>query len=112
MTRLASAVRVAALRRLAEAEGGFGMVLKAGESQAGPILVVLLERGGDPRILDRQMDEGGRYRWAWTGPAAADNREEIERFLEKRIRIDPDCWLVELDVARAERFVAEMNAVD
>ena len=37
--------------------------------------------------------------------------EEFKTFLERRRKFDPDLWILELDIASAERFAAEMNAV-
>jgi hypothetical protein len=42
-------------------------------------------------------------------------KKKPEKFLQSRSiarrkeRFDPDIWLIELDVASAERFAAEMN---
>ena len=40
-----------------------------------------------------------------------ENEEQFQRFLERRRKYDPDLWILELDIASAERFAAEMNAV-
>lgn len=105
-------MRASALLRLAEAEGGFGMVLQKGESERGPIVVILLEKGGNPTILERILQPDGNYAWGKSGPPDAANPEMLQKFLDRRRKYDPDLWLIELDIASAERFAAEMNAVD
>lgn len=109
--RLASALLVNALLRLAGREGGFGAVLAKGDPEAGAVTVILAERGERRMILERSLGRDGRYGWHEAGTRAAGSEEEFAGFLEKRRRFDPDLWLVELDVASAERFADEMTAV-
>lgn len=106
--RLGSAVLVNALLRLAGREGGFGAVLRKGDANAGAVTVVLAERGERRMVLERVVQPDGRYAWQDVGNRAAANEEEFQRFLERRRRFDPDLWLVELDIASAERFADEM----
>jgi hypothetical protein len=107
--RLLSSVTATALMRRAESEGGFAAVLAKGDPHAGSILVILAEKGRIVRILERALQGDGRYKWQDTGSQALANTEETERFLRRRREFDPDMWLIELDVASAERFAAEMN---
>ena len=106
--RLGSSVLVHALLRLAERDGGFGAVLAKGDANAGAVTVILAERGERRMILERVMQADGRYGWQEVGNRAAANEEEFQKFLERRRRFDPDLWLVELDIASAERFADEM----
>ncbi len=109
--RLASSVVVSALLRLAEREGGFATVVAKGDSTAGAILILLAERGQRVQVLERLLQPDGSYRW--DAPiAAAQNEAELDRFLERRRRFDPDSWIVELDIASAERFTDEIRALD
>ena len=107
--RLASHVLVSALLRRAEAEGGFGAVLARGDATAGAVMVILAERGERIALLERLLQPDGSYAWQDTGRAAA-GEAEFKALLARRRRNDPDLWLIELDVASAERFAAEMNA--
>jgi len=107
--RLISSVMVGALIRRAESEGGFAAVLAKGDPHAGSILVILAEKGRKVRILERALQASGRYSWQDTGSQALANTEETEKFLRRRREFDRDMWLIELDIASAERFAAEMN---
>jgi hypothetical protein len=49
----------------------------------------------------------GTYRWERVGPAESDGSTELRDFLARLARFDADSWLVELDVAQPERFIAE-----
>jgi hypothetical protein len=107
--RLQSSILVNALQRRAESRGGFAAVIAKGDPTAGAVLVILAERGEKIRILERLLEGGDRYIWQDVGQQALANEEEFQKFLAKRRRFDPDIWLIELDVASAERFAAEMN---
>jgi len=110
--RLASSVLAGALIRKAEAEGGFATVLAKGDPTAGSILVILLERGTNPRLFERLLQPDGRYAWREGESQRIEKSSEVPEFIARRRRFDPDSWLIELDVPSAERFAAEMNAVD
>jgi hypothetical protein len=98
-----------ALIRRAEAEGGFGAVLAKGDATAGSIVVVLLEKGENPRIFERILQSDGHY--GWTAATRSDGTaEEVPTFIARRRRFDPDLWVLELDVPSAERFADQMNA--
>lgn len=108
--RLASSVLVAALLRRASEEGGFGAVLAKGDPTAGAIAVILAERGKKACFLERLLGPGGHYAWQQAGQSL-ENEELFSEFLKRRRRNDPDLWILELDIASAERFAAEMNSV-
>lgn len=108
--RLASSVLVGALVRRAQAEGGFAAVLAKGDPTSGAIGVILAEKGRKACFLERLLQPDGRYAWQ---PARqeVENDREFEEFLERRRKFDPDIWILELDIASAERFAAEMNLI-
>jgi len=108
--RLTSAMIVSALLRLTERESGFGTVIARGDESAGAIIILLAERGRRVGVLERLLGPHGNY--AWMESIAAQNEAEIDKFLEKRRRFDPDLWVIELDTASAERFAAEIIALD
>jgi len=108
--RLASHVLVKALQRKAESEGGFAAVLARGDANSGSILVILAEKGRKVRILERLLTPTGGYAWTDVGGQALADEEQFGKFLRRRRDFDPDIWLIELDIASAERFAAEMNS--
>ena len=57
--------------------------------------------------LERTLSLDGLYRWARSGPAESASSQEIDEFLRKRARFDEDSWVIELDIAEPERFIAE-----
>jgi hypothetical protein len=110
--RIAASVLASALIRKAEGDGGFGAVLAKGDTTAGSILVILLERGGNPRLFERLLQPDGLYAWKEGGSQSLGNPGEVPGFIARRRRFDPDLWVIELDIPSAERFAAEMNAFD
>ncbi|MDQ8757017.1 DUF1491 family protein [Sphingosinicella sp. LHD-64] len=109
--RVASAVLASALIRRAEAEGGFGVVVAKGDETAGAIAVILAEKGRKACLLERALQPDGRYAWQ-ASSQDVEKAEEFERLLKRKRSFDPDLWIVELDIASAERFAAEMSAFD
>lgn len=108
--RLASSMLVTALIRRAEAQGGFGAVLAKGDATAGSIIVVLLEKGENPRIFERILQADGLYGWTDSANRPGGKAEEVPDFIARRRRFDPDLWVLELDIPSVERFADEMNA--
>jgi len=109
MPRLTSAVLATALLRRAEQIGGFGVVLAKGDAMAGAIAVILAEKGRKACFLERRLQADGSYSWQ-ASRQDVENEQDFNSFLERRRKSDPDLWILELDIASAERFAAEMNA--
>lgn len=103
--RLSAHVEVSALIRRAQAEGGFAAVLRKGEPEAGTILVVLTEKGANPRAYERMPQLDGSRKWHCVKRQDSEKPEEFSEYLERRGRQDDDLWIVELDIARGERLI-------
>jgi len=109
--RLASKIEVAGLIRKIEGEGGFGAVLRRGDPQRGALLIVVRSRGDYVASLERMLTLDGNYRWERVGPAERSDPQQVAEFVEKRIRFDEDAWVLELDIAQPERFIAETTSM-
>lgn len=105
--RLTSAMLVSALVRRADAAGGSAMVLARGDSVAGAILLLLLERGTAPRFVERGIGPEGRPALLPAGPQELPDEAAASAYWQRRRARDVDLWVVELDIAGAERFAAE-----
>jgi hypothetical protein len=70
-------------------------------------LLFVSSRGNHVTCLERQLDMTGRYVWQAVGPSESAGSMEIADFLARRARFDEDLWAIELDIADAERFIAE-----
>lgn len=105
--RLTSGLVVNALIRRVNAEGGSAMVLAKGHAEAGAILVLALERGANPRFFERGIGPDGLSALLPSGPSTLDDPGAVTDYWQRRRSRDPDLWVVELDIAAAERFAAE-----
>ena len=109
--RLPTNLEVTGLLRQVEARGGFGAVIRRGDPERGALLLLVSERGNHAACLERVLAMDGTYNWQRTGPADSSQSQEVSDFLAKRARFDPDLWVVELDIAGAERFIAETTGL-
>lgn len=105
--RLPSSVEASGLVRTVQAAGDFATILNRGDPDRGALLLVVSSRGRHVACLERVLDMDGGYRWSRVGPGESAPPDELRSFLEKRRRFDADSWLIELDVALPERFIAE-----
>ena len=101
--RLPSKIEAHGFLRQAEALGGFAHVLCKGDPDSGAVALLIVERGRPVALLERRMATDFSYRWARVDRPGSDERS----FRQDRARIDPDSWLIELDIAEPERFIAE-----
>lgn len=105
--RLTSRMTIDALSRRVRAAGGFATVLARGDDMAGAILLVCTERGSFKSLLERTLDLRGEYNWTPCGPQDVESDATRDAYIQRRRLNDPDLWLIELDIADAERFAAE-----
>ncbi len=103
--RLPAHLEVSGLIRAVGAEGGFGMVLAKGERDAGTLLVSCCESGTHARLYERMPQLDGTRKWTKVKDQDLDNPHEYSEYCDRRKRQDPDLWIVELDIADAERFI-------
>ena len=105
--RLSSDMLVGALIRRVEVAGGHAMVLAKGDKGAGTILIACAERGLATGLFERALAMDGSYALVPCGPADTTDTQAVSDYLARRRSRDPDLWVVELDIAGAERFAAE-----
>lgn len=106
--RLTSRMLTSALVRRAANEGGFAVVMRKGDEVAGSILLICLEKGQETGLFERIPDFAGGYRLAPCGPKKDDGPGGVAQYIERRVKSDPDIWVIELDIPEAERFAAEI----
>jgi hypothetical protein len=106
-TRLPTKLLVSALVRRVEQAGGFAMVLAKGEETGGVILIQASEKGQFSGLFERMFDLDGKARLNPCGPPPEKGADAVSAYLDRRRASDPDLWIIELDIAEAERFAAE-----
>lgn len=103
--RLPTHVTVGALLRRVNDAGGLAVVRARGDADAGGLLIVV--EGNPPGVLERRRDLDDRDSlFAIQLP----DGERPDDYWQRRRSRDPDLWVVELDIAGAERFAAETIA--
>ena len=107
--RLPAHVEVAGILRRAAAGGDFATVLKKGDPERGSLLLFISTRGRHVRCLERVLTLDHGYHWQAVGPESAGSTD-LADFLARRARFDEDLWAIELDIADAERFIAETTS--
>ena len=108
--RLPARIEVTALIRRVQSEGGFASVLHKGDPDSGTISLLIAERGQVRAVLERRMAADFKYRWTEVPSSVVENASDWREWVEKASRIDPDCWILELDIADAQRFIAETTS--
>ncbi|MEO8176120.1 MAG: DUF1491 family protein [Sphingomicrobium sp.] len=109
--RLPAALEAAGLVRRAATNGDFATIIKKGDPDRGALLLVVSSRGRHVACLERVLSLETGYRWQVVGPGESASSTEIDDFLSKRTRFDADLWAIELDIAEAERFIAETTTL-
>lgn len=111
--RLPAAVEVSALMRLAEASGGFAVIVRKGEPDSGTVLVVMLDNQGFGlslgRVFERLPRPDGTRKWSLARAQDPENKQEFEAYINRRVAQDPDLWVVELTIADGERFILNLD---
>jgi len=103
--RIPAHLEAAGLIRAVQAEGGFATVLQKGDREAGTILLVLCENDTKARTYERMPQPDGTRKWHRSKVQDPDNKQEFSDYVARRKDQDRDLWIIELDVARAERFI-------
>ena len=103
---LSSDVWVGALIRRVEIGGGFAVVARKGDPRAGAVLVKVLNRSdGSARLLaEATRGDGDRV---WMEPVASREERELDAYVERAVRIDPDVWVVEIEDKAGRHFLVE-----
>lgn len=109
--RLPAKLEVSGLIRQIETQGGFATILNQGDADGGAMLLIVTSRGRYVTGLERILGISGDYEWRPTGLAESAGSTDLLSFLAKRTRFDPDLWVVEVDIAEPERFIAETTAL-
>jgi len=103
---LSTDIWVGALIRRAELGGAFATVARKGDSRAGAVLVKVIDRrAGTTRLYSEAMrGDGERF---WMQPVRSTLEADLDAYVERAARIDPDVWLVEIEDREGRHFLTE-----
>jgi hypothetical protein len=103
---LSTDIWVYALIRRVEQGGAFAMILRKGDARAGAVLVKLVNRAEGWSRLYAEATRGDGER-VWMQPTPATEEGELDAYVERARRIDPDLWVVEIDDKQGRHFLVE-----
>ena len=97
---------VSALIRRAEQGGAFAVVARKGDPRAGAVLVKVVNRSEDTTRLYAEATrlDGEQI---WMRPARSDQEPDLDSYIERAVRIDPDIWVVEIEDRQGRHFLVE-----
>ncbi len=101
-----SDIWVAALIRRANKEGAFAVVTRKGDPRAGAILVrVWNSRASEMHIYAEALNAKGES--VWIEPVSATSEADLEAYVQRAVRIDPDIWVVDIEDVTGRHFLVE-----
>lgn len=101
-----SDIWVAALIRRAELGGAFAVVVRKGDARAGSALVKVLNRGQGTARLYAEATRGDGEK-VWMRPNLSEQEAELDAYIARAVRVDPDIWVVEIEDRDGRHFLTE-----
>lgn len=103
---LSSDLWVAALIRRAEQQGAYATVARKGDARAGAVLVKAIDRrAGTARLYSEAFARDGDR--MWMEPVDSTDETELDAYVARAARIDPDLWVVEIEDLQGRHFLTE-----
>jgi hypothetical protein len=100
--RIKSDIFVSALVRRVFSAGEYAAVLRKGAAEAGAIFVLQRRRDGRATLYapapQSFFDDGEQDGRLFEQRLDSNDPGEIDALIEREVRFDPDCWVVELEV--------------
>jgi hypothetical protein len=103
---LATDIWVGALIRRAELAGAFAAVARKGDARAGAVLVKAVNRGDGTARLYSEAVRGDGERF-WMRPTESTAEPDLDAYIARARRIDPDLWVVEIEDRHGRHFLTE-----
>ena len=103
---LSTDIWVSALIRRAELAGAFAVVARKGDARAGAVLVkVFNPRAREARLYGEALrGDGERF---WMQPSSGKTEQDLDAYIARAARIDPDVWVVEIEDTQGRHFLVE-----
>lgn len=107
---LSSDLWVGALLRRVEQAGAFGYVARKGDARAGSVLIKLVNlRTREASVLREAQTGAGEAAndTVWMRPVETVNEPDIDAWLQRQVRFDPDLWIIEIEDVEGRHFLTE-----
>ena len=103
---LSTDIWVGALIRRAQLAGAFAVVVRKGDANAGAVLVKTFNtRTRETHLYAEAVGPGGEP--VWMQPASSPEEPDLDRYVERQIKVDPDLWVVEIEDQQGRHFLTE-----
>jgi len=103
---LSSDIWVAALIRRAEIAGANAVVVKRGDDRAGTVIVKAYDTSTrQARLYTEAFGPDGER--LWIQPVRSEFESELDAYIERQRRFDPDLWVVEIEDRQGRHFITE-----
>ncbi len=104
--QLSSDIWVYALIRRVELAGSFATVARKGDARGGAVLIKTIDRRtGRTRLWSEAVSRDGES--IWMRPLPSEAEADIDAYIDRAARIDPDIWVVEIEDADGARFLTK-----
>jgi hypothetical protein len=103
---LSSDLWVSALIRRAQIDGAYATVGKKGDARAGSVIVKAYDTSTRTARLFTEAfgTDGDRL---WIQPVTSDSETELDAYIARQRRYDPDLWVVEIEDRQGRHFITE-----
>ena len=99
----------AALIRRAELAGAFATVARKGDARAGTVIVKAFDTTSRrARLYSEAFGPDGER--LWVQPVESEFESELDDYLQRQIRYDPDLWIIEIEDREGRHFITERVA--
>lgn len=103
---LSTDVWVSGLIRRAELTGAFATVVKKGDTRAGTVILKAYNTSTrTARLYSAVTGPDGEP--LWMQPVVSEFEHELDAYIERQRRYDPDLWVVEVEDREGRHFLQE-----
>ncbi len=100
---------VGALVRRVEQAGSFAMIARRGERQFGAVIVRVLNLRTRQSYVLREAQGGDET--VWMRPVETVDEADLDAWIARQVRYDPDLWVVDIEDADGRHFLTEKVAL-
>lgn len=100
---------MSALIRRAELGGAFATVARKGDARAGTVIVKVFDTSTrTARLFSEAFGPDGER--LWMQPIESELEPELDDYLTRQAKYDPDLWVVEIEDRQGRHFITEKVA--
>jgi hypothetical protein len=108
MFELKTEVWASALIRRATIAGAFAAVGRKGDKDAGAVLVKVATLDGRARLYAPARNGEGERIWLdLSAGTLGESEPDVDAYVQKRARTDPDLWVIEVEDKHGRHFLQE-----